>query len=110
MRQIIKLMGVPARLIGPLHEVFESPTFHKRKGEGWQSSAGGGKVIGKIIKSSAKEGELYVVEIQLETDFFAIGQGKELRVFPSIDVLQAIYDVLGIYPKKERVEESEVSP
>lgn len=113
MQQIIKLMDVPANKIGALHEVLELPLFKRTSVDKWHSDKEvkiHHHVLGQIVSAQSKNGQTYTVEIKMEPVYSAkpdaAGREPSRYVYPSIELLQAIYDVLDIYPKEERIEKS----
>ncbi len=115
MRQIIKLMDVPAEMIGKLYEVLKDPEFKKSYVElpHLESSSPPKpreEILARVIRAFSKDGQKYVIEIEtvpmVRMKVNKEGHGDFSNVFPSIKIMQMIYDVLGIYPEKERVEPS----
>lgn len=97
MKQIIKLMGVPAEKMGALHEVFKYPMFKVHS-----PACGGGISLGTIVSAVSKDGETYTVQILLKTTYSTLNEGGlRGQAYPSINLLRAIYDALEIYPDEE---------
>jgi hypothetical protein len=112
MSQILKFQ-VHADKLAPLHALLKGPLFNRVSYNHWHSEKGvetKKHCLGKIIRSQSKDGETYSVTIKMEFSYHAkpdeAGREAFQLVFPGIELMQAIYDILGVYPKEERVEPS----
>jgi hypothetical protein len=103
MRQIIKLLDVPADRIAPLFQVLQGAEFMRYIDVMNQDLR-----LAKILTVKSKNGGSYVVEIEvrveypLHYEYLGNGLHGDSFVLTPINVIEAIYRALGIFPDEDK--------
>ena len=102
MRQIIKLLDVPADRIAPLFQALQGTDLLRQTDGNRQDLR-----LAKVLTVRSKDGQSYVVEIEvrveypLHCEYLQNGVYGDHFVQTPIDVMNVLYRALGIFPDED---------